>query len=175
MSEESRNPRKSFRVFRVFRGLILAILTLLLTPFLVLLAAVLLLLNLICRHAHATGRSATPDEQPPSGLVSIIILNWNGKDLLAEGLPSVIEAVQRDGRPHEILVVDNGSSDGSQEYLRAAFPRVRILELPENRGFARANNLGVQAARHDIVVLLNNDMVVDPGFLRPLQIGRAHV
>ena len=65
-------------------------------------------------------------------------------------------------------MVDNGSTDGSVEYVRATFPQVRMLELPENLGFARGNNAGVKAARHDIVVLLNNDMIVDPGFLRPL-------
>ncbi len=150
---------------------ILAILTLMLTPFLALLAAVLLVLNLIDRMAHFRKRPAPADELPPDSLASIVVLNWNGKDLLAQGIPSVIEAVARDGRPHEILVVDNGSNDGSVEYLQATFPQVRVVALPENLGFTKGNNAGVRAARHDIVVLLNNDMVVDPGFLRPLLDG----
>lgn len=155
----------------MFRGLILAVMTLLLTPLLALLAAALLLLNLIGRTARAGRKPEPADAKPLSGLASIVILNWNGRDLLAQGLPSIVEAVRRDGRPHEILVVDNGSSDGSREYIHASFPQVRLLELPENLGFARGNNAGVRAARHDIVVLLNNDMVVDPGFLRPLLDG----
>ena len=100
-----------------------------------------------------------------------MILNWDGKDLLASGLPSVIEAVRVDGRPHEIMVVDNGSTDGSVEYLKESFPQVRVLALKENLGFAEGNNAGVRAARHDTVVLLNNDMIVDPGFLGPLLRG----
>lgn len=145
-----------------------AALTLIFAPLLILLSVVLLLLNLIHMVIHRNRRAAPAAGKPLSGLVSIIILNWNGKELLAQGLPSVIEAVAWDRRPHEILVVDNGSQDGSADYVRKTFPQVRILELPENRGFARGNNEGVKAARHDIVLLLNNDMIVDRGFLRPL-------
>jgi len=82
-----------------------------------------------------------------------------------------MEAVRADGRPHEILVVDNGSVDGSRAYLEQHFPEVRILALEKNLGFAEGNNAGVRAAQHDIVVLLNNDMVVDRGFLGPLLDG----
>ncbi len=146
----------------------LAALTLLLTPFLALLAAILILINLTDRRTRSGGTTSPPTDRPPSGAATIVVLNWNGKDLLAEGLPSVIGAVQQDGRPHEILVVDNGSSDGSFEYVRAQFPQVRVLLLPGNLGFAGGNNAGVRAASHDIVVLLNNDMIVDAGFLRPL-------
>ncbi len=150
------------------RRLLLGSITLLLTPFLALLAAVLLLLNLIDRLAKRGRQPATFRDLPPDPLASIIVLNWNGKDLLAQGIPSVIEAVVRDARPHEILVVDNGSTDGSVEYLRQTYPQIRVIDLPENLGFAGGNNAGVRAAQHDVVVLLNNDMVVDPGFLRPL-------
>jgi GT2 family glycosyltransferase len=150
------------------RRLFLAVVTLFLTPVLAFLAAVLVVLNLVDRIAGVRRRPAPADHAPLSGLVSIIILNWNGKDLLAQGLPSVIEAVRRDGRSHDILLVDNGSSDGSVEYVRAAFPQIEVLELYGNFGVARGYNAGVQAAKHDVVVLLNNDMIVDPGFLRPL-------
>jgi sugar transferase (PEP-CTERM/EpsH1 system associated) len=153
------------------RRLMLALLTFLLTPFLALLAVVLLLLNLIDRLAHLGRRPAPIQELLPDRLASIVVLNWDGKDLLTQGLPSVIEAVARDGRPHEILVVDNGSTDGSVEYLQTTFPQIRVISLPENLGFTKGNNAGVRAAQHEIVVLLNNDMVVDPGFLRPLLDG----
>lgn len=153
------------------RTLTLILLTLLITPILALLAAILLFFNLV-QLTTRFARHCTPNEAAPhSGLASIIILNWNGKDLLAQGLPSVIEAVRMDGRPHEILVVDNGSNDGSVYFVQTNFPQVRILALPSNLGFAEGNNAGVQAAKHDIVVLLNNDMVVDPGFLKPLLEG----
>src|SRR5205814_5745034 len=60
---------------------------------------------------------------------TIIIVTWDGKHLLAECLPSVIEAVNHAGGKHEILVVDNGSTDGSIQFLQEHFPHVRVLPL----------------------------------------------
>ncbi|HYK91279.1 MAG TPA: glycosyltransferase family 2 protein, partial [Acidobacteriota bacterium] len=154
-----------------FRKVILIALTLLLTPFLVILAAALLLLNLVQLAMRFRRRPVQESGAPPAKLASIIVLNWNGKDLLAQGLSSIMEAVRVDGRPHEIVVVDNGSTDGSAEFVHASFPGVRVLSLPKNLGFAGGNNAGVRAARHEIVVLLNNDMIVDSGFLKPLLEG----
>ena len=67
--------------------------------------------------------------------------------LLAEGLPSILRAVQVDGRPHEVIVVDNGSTDGSLDYLDKNFPEVRVLALKQNLGFAEGNNDGVRGGR----------------------------
>ena len=155
----------------LLRSLILVISILLLLPFLFLLAATILILNLIhCLTHHA--RSPLPHtESPLSGLASIIVLNWNGLELLKQGIPSVVEAVRTDGNAHEILVVDNGSDDGSVEFLSENYPEIRVLALGRNLGFARGNNAGVKAAKHDVVVLLNNDMVVDRGFINPLLKG----
>jgi len=75
------------------------------------------------------------------------------------------------GGNHEILVVDNGSADGSAQFIRENFPQVRILPLDRNYGFSGGNNRGAAEAQSDIVVFLNNDMVVDRGFLRPLLTG----
>ena len=155
----------------VLRHLTLIVLTLLLTPLLVVLSVSILLFNLV--HLLTRFTRQLPPELPAlrSDLASIVILNWNGKDLLAEGIPSVLEAVRVDGMDHEVLVVDNGSVDGSVEFLGQNFPQVRVVPLAENLGFAQGNNIGVHSARHDIVILLNNDMIVDPGFLRPLLEG----
>jgi len=150
------------------RSLGFLILTLLMLPLLLFTAVILLAGALVSSLSGFARRQPPPDGMPESDLASIIILNWNGKDLLAEGLRSVLHAVETDGRPHEVMVVDNGSTDGSLEFLDKNFPDVRVLPLNKNLGFAEGNNEGVRAARHDIVVLLNNDMVVDPGFLRPL-------
>jgi GT2 family glycosyltransferase/glycosyltransferase involved in cell wall biosynthesis len=98
-------------------------------------------------------------------LATIQILNYQGRELLERNLPSVIAAAPA---PHEILVVDNGSSDGSVEMLREKFPQVKVVALERNYFFSRGNNAGVPHARHDIVVLLNNDMRVEPDFLAPL-------
>ncbi len=159
-------------LFRL-RALILALITILLVPLLVVVSLTLLVLNLIHLWTRIARSRVPPGSGPSPRLrpASIVILNWNGKDLLDRGLPSVIEAVKADGAPHEILVVDNGSTDGSVEHLREVFPQVRILPLEKNLGFAEGNNAGVRAAKNDIVVLLNNDMVVDRGFIGPLLRG----
>jgi GT2 family glycosyltransferase len=109
---------------------------------------------------------------PLPSAASVVIPNWNGRDLLEKYLPSVVEALA--GNPaNEILVVDNGSTDGSAEYLAAAFPRVKVLALPANLGFGGGSNAGIRAAANDVVVLLNSDMRVAPDFLAPLLEGFA--
>src|ERR1035437_11016397 len=101
---------------------------------------------------------------------SVVIPNWNGKDLLEQYLPSVVEALA--GNPdNEIVVVDNGSTDGSADFVRAAFPRVTLIALPRHLRFGGGSNAGFRAARNRVVVLLNSDMRVDPGFLAPLLEG----
>ncbi len=158
-------------MFSLLRRLLLFALTILITPILILLALTILFFNAVHLLTRFTRKPLSDECTPLSGLASIIILNWNGRDLLEQGVPSVLEAVRAHGRPHEVIVVDNGSIDGSVELLRRDFPEVRIVALPQNLGFAEGNNAGVRASRHDVVVLLNNDMVVDRGFLRPLLDG----
>jgi GT2 family glycosyltransferase len=112
-----------------------------------------------------TGRHVVAGSSPRC---TIVIVSWDGRHLLKECLPSVVEAVRYEGGDHEILVVDNGSTDGSVEFVRNNFPHVQVLELDRNYGFSEGNNRGVRKASTDIVVLLNNDMIVDRNFLRPL-------
>ncbi|MBN1569910.1 MAG: glycosyltransferase [Acidobacteria bacterium] len=150
------------------RALLSILVTFLLLPLLLVVVLILLFFNLLTSLTGFARRQSVLDNTPVSGLASIIVLNWNGKSLLAEGLPSILDAVRTDGRSHEVIVVDNGSTDGSIEYLAGNFPEVRVIALSKNLGFAEGNNAGVQAARNDVVILLNNDMVVDAGFIRPL-------
>ena len=106
------------------------------------------------------------------GAASVVIPNWNGKDLLERYLPTVIEALA--GNPeNEVLVVDNGSSDGSADFVCERFPQVKVLALEKNLGFGGGSNAGFRAAKNGIVVLLNNDMRVAPDFLAPLVEGFA--
>jgi len=96
-----------------------------------------------------------------SPLVYIIILNWNGKEDTIECLHSVQEV---DYPCYQALVVDNASSDGSAEAIRAAFPRVGLIVNESNLGFAAGNNVGIEHALEegaDYVFLLNNDTTVD--------------
>jgi GT2 family glycosyltransferase len=141
----------------------------LLLPFDLLVGASLLLASLLRK---LTTHKSAPQHLPASpNAATIQILNWDGKHLLEECLPSVIAAVRKADGDHRILVVDNGSRDGSVAFVRASFPEVRVLELDRNYGFVGGNNRGVQTIDTDIVVLLNNDMIVDPDFLRPLLAG----
>lgn len=96
--------------------------------------------------------------------VTVIVLNFNGKDHLGDCLDSLL-ALDYPPERLEIMVVDNGSVDQSVPFVRQVYPSVRLLELPENRGFAAGNNAGAQAARGTYLAFLNNDMRVDPRWL----------
>jgi GT2 family glycosyltransferase len=108
-----------------------------------------------------------PHRRPQGRGASIVIPNWNGRHLLEKYLPAAVAASAADPA-HEVIVVDNGSSDGSAEFVRQRFPTVRLIALEENLGFGGGSNTGVKAASNDIVVLLNSDMRVEPDFLAPL-------
>jgi GT2 family glycosyltransferase len=98
-------------------------------------------------------------------LVSVVTVNYNGAELTG----ALLDSLQRQTyRQHEVVVVDNASTDGSVERLRREHPRARILELPENAGFVGGNNAGIRAARGELVALANNDTVAEPGWLEAL-------
>ena len=98
--------------------------------------------------------------------VSVITVNWNTKVLLKECLASVYA----DPPPFdlEVIVIDNGSEDGSVEMLRSDFPQVRLIVNSTNEGFAKPNNDGINASTGRYVFLLNSDTVVHPGAIAQL-------
>lgn len=98
--------------------------------------------------------------------VSVIIVHYNGKRLIKGCLDSLLKLDYPEEK-REILVVDNGSRDGSVAYIRNHYPAVRILKNDVNN-YARANNLGIRAAKGEFVALLNNDTKVDPYWLSEL-------
>jgi GT2 family glycosyltransferase len=133
----------------------------------ILLAIAMLALALVDFASQFRTRKPLPDERPNNKSASVVIPNWNGRDLLEKYIPSIIDALS--GNPdNEIIVVDNGSGDGSADLLRQRFPSVRVLELDRNLGFGGGSNAGFRAAANDIVVLLNSDMRVERDFLQPL-------
>jgi GT2 family glycosyltransferase len=94
--------------------------------------------------------------------LSVVIPSWNGRALLEEHLPSVIEALSGIAGA-EVIVSDDGSTDGTGEAISRRFPPVRVVQRERNGGFAPAANDGVAAARGAIVILVNNDVSVPPG------------
>ncbi len=96
--------------------------------------------------------------------LSIIIVNWNTRALLADCLASIARTAGN--LKYEIIVSDNGSSDGSRELCRDHFPYVAFIENGANIGFAAANNRGLAIARGDFCLLLNSDTIVLPGALQ---------
>ena len=97
--------------------------------------------------------------------VSVILVTWNGRPLLERFLPSVLSTEYPDV---EVLVADNASTDDTVAWLGATHPEVRVVSHPENWLFARGNNAAVAHAKGDILVFLNNDVEVHPGWLGPL-------
>ncbi|HDK02609.1 MAG TPA: glycosyltransferase family 2 protein [Gammaproteobacteria bacterium] len=120
--------------------------------------------------AVETSRTAPPDARRPSPkpAVAVIVLNWNGwRDTV-----SCLDALERLEYPRrEVIVVDNGSTDGSVDHIRAVFPTVRLLEAGANLGFSGGCNLGIRDALDcgfDYVWLINNDAKADPTALSAL-------
>lgn len=97
--------------------------------------------------------------------ISIIIPNYNGLEYLEVCLESLSKQTFKD---FEVIVVDNGSYDGSCEYVKGNHPYVKIIELDHNCGFSRAVNEGIKACKSDFIVLLNNDIEVDADWLSNL-------
>jgi GT2 family glycosyltransferase len=100
--------------------------------------------------------------------VTIVIINWNDYEESAQCLKSLAEITYPS---YDIILVDNGSADGSREKLQGEFPTITHLALPENRGFTGGNNAGIEralASSAEFVLLLNNDTMVTPDFLEPL-------
>jgi GT2 family glycosyltransferase len=90
--------------------------------------------------------------------LSVIVVSWNTRELTCSCLEELDLALRGRGAPScEVFVVDNGSSDGSADAIRASFPQVRLIELPCNRGFAAGNNAALVHASGRVVLLLNSD------------------
>ncbi len=103
-----------------------------------------------------------PDESP---LVSVIVVNWNGRAHLERCLEAL---AYQSCRPFETIVVDNGSTDGSVELLGEEYPKVRVISLDRNLGFAAGNNAGILASSAPFIATLNNDTEADPQWLEQL-------
>jgi GT2 family glycosyltransferase len=133
-------------------------------------------------HAHSTAPAAAPAvialpkmpdaprlpgpeaAQPP--VFSVIVVNWNGGEAVLACLAALARQTFRD---FEVIVVDNGSTDGSAEAIAARYAECRLLRLATNTGFAHANNRGADMARGTWLALLNNDAFAEPDWLAQLE------
>lgn len=105
-----------------------------------------------------------------TALVSVVVVNWNRRDMLRECLESLQTQVDAHGNPWplEVIVVDNGSKDGSQAMVESDFPYVLLHKNTQNCGFCEANNQGIARASAGSIALLNNDAVADPQWIQHL-------
>ena len=97
--------------------------------------------------------------------VSVIVVNWNRRELLRACLQSLANQTYRD---FDVIVVENGSNDGSAQMIACDFPSARLIANRENRGFCAANNQGIAASEGEFIALLNNDAEAEPGWLAAL-------
>jgi GT2 family glycosyltransferase len=104
---------------------------------------------------------AGPDPSSRDAAVTVLVVTWQGRDLLL----ACLESLARQTRPHRVLVVDNASTDGTAEAVRARFPQVRLLRTEENLGFAGGVQAGLAVVDTPLVALLNNDAVADADWL----------
>jgi len=100
-------------------------------------------------------------------MISIIIPNLNGEKFLKDCFDSIKN--QEIDEEFEIIIVDNGSKDKSEEIVRNNYPEVRFIKLDKNYGFARAVNIGIKNSKGEYIVLLNNDTILDKNFLKNLK------
>jgi GT2 family glycosyltransferase len=96
--------------------------------------------------------------------VSVIVVTWNGLHLLRDCVAALAEQTL----PHELIVVDNGSRDGTCEWLAEHAPHARLVALPQNLGFTGGNNAGLRVATGEYLVLINNDTIPPPDLLARL-------
>lgn len=104
-----------------------------------------------------------------SGLISAIVLNWNGKDVIVDCIESLLA---QNYQQKEIIVVDNGSEDGSLEMIRSRYAsRVRLIENGANLGFAGGCNVGIRAAEGEFIALINSDSALKPDWMQEMAKG----
>src|SRR5215213_10108048 len=102
--------------------------------------------------------------EPADPFVTVVVVSWQGRHLIG----SCLESLRRQTLPHRVLVVDNGSTDGTAEFLAAEHPEVTALATGDNLGFAGGVAAGLQAVGTPYVALLNNDAEAEPGWLAAL-------
>ena len=97
--------------------------------------------------------------------IAVVILNWNGRKFLQEFLPSVEKTTYAN---MELVIADNGSTDDSLDFISQQYPKIRVIRMSKNLGFAKGYNEALKQVEADYYVLLNSDVEVAPGWLEPM-------
>ena len=118
-------------------------------------AMVVLAIDLLTTPFVWLSRRQPRDDAPPTRNASIVVLNWNGLHFLRELMPSLRIAVANCPGSHEVIVVDNGSDDGSADWLAREHAWARTVRLPQNVYFIRGNAAGAAVATRDLLVFLS--------------------
>lgn len=100
--------------------------------------------------------------------ISIIIVTWNGIDLLKKYFSYVIQTCQNYPANTEIIIFDNGSTDGTKEWIQQNYTTIKYIYHPTNLGYSKSNNQAVQLAQYENLIFLNNDIMPDLNFIFPL-------
>jgi len=98
--------------------------------------------------------------------LSVVIPNYNGVNLFPHTLPTVFKALEQSGLPHEVVLVDDCSTDDSVNWIQKHYPLIRVLVNEENKGFSFTANKGIRAAEYPLVLLLNSDVQLEPAYFR---------
>ncbi len=125
------------------------------------------------KYGSSRAANVTSVAAPRAHGISVVIPSRNGRELLGELLPEAEIQIQKAGG--EIIVVDNGSDDGTADFLRSEHPGVRVQQYSEPLSFARAVNVGIRTSRFSHICLLNNDMVISEGFFEALMAAFGRV
>ena len=96
--------------------------------------------------------------------VAVVIINWNGQNLLKRFLPSVINFSE----DAAIYIIDNFSTDNSVKFINENYPKIKIINLNKNYGYAEGYNLGLKHVKEEIYILLNNDVEVTKNWIKPI-------
>ncbi|HTD99398.1 MAG TPA: glycosyltransferase family 2 protein [Mucilaginibacter sp.] len=96
--------------------------------------------------------------------ISIVIPNYNGRQLLEEYLPFTLKAIETAGTVYQIIIVDDQSPDNSVEWIKSNYPELKLIVNPENKGFSYTCNRGIDAAQYELILLLNSDVKLTPDY-----------
>jgi len=96
--------------------------------------------------------------------ISVVIPNYNGRRLLETYLPPNLDVIRSSGAKYEVIIVDDASRDDSVDFLRQNYPEIKLIVNPVNKGFSHSCNRGIEAAENELILLLNSDVKLTPGY-----------